>query len=162
MKRAVVKKSEVPAKRSEQDLDVYGLTTAQVRLLEVLRDPSSIAWTAEEISKKANITRGTYYNSFKDEKFTQALDTEMTAYRNMNDFAVMHNLVEQAKIGKNHQMITLFERLQNRLKEGGERPAQVILIFEGVERPKQITDLRNVVDVEAEVVSEPDSTEKGN
>ncbi len=144
-------------KPNENDLESYGLTTSQTRLLEVLRDPKSMLFTAEEISKKSNITRGTYYNSFKDEAFVRALDAEMAAYRNMNDFAVMHKIVEQAKQTGNHQLITLFERLQNRLKEGGERPAQIVLVFEGVERPKEVTALREslkVVDAEFETVKD--------
>jgi AcrR family transcriptional regulator len=146
-------KENLPEKKkeAENDLESYGLTTSQTRLLEVLRDPKSMLFTAEQISKQANITRGTYYNSFKSEAFVRALDAEMAAYRSMNDFAVMHNIVAQAKQSGNHQLITLFEKLQNRLKEGGERPAQIILVFNNVERPAELNNLRVI---EGEIVKD--------
>ncbi len=145
--------TKATAKKEQDDLEAYGLTTGQTRLLEVLRDPKSMLFTAEEIAKKANITRGSYYNAFKSEDFVRALDAEMTAYRSMNDFAVMHNIVEQAKKSGNHQLITLFEKLQNRLKEGGERPAQIILVFENVERPVDLNKMR-VIEGEVETIKE--------
>jgi hypothetical protein len=139
-----------------ENLEDYGLTRVQTRLLDVLRDPKSMLFTAEQISKQANITRGSYYNSFKDQKFVQALELEMASYRSAHDFAVMHHLVEEAKTSKNEKMIALFERLQNRLKEGGERPAQIILVFEGVERPAKLKAMR-IIEGEAEVVKDADS-----
>jgi hypothetical protein len=145
-------KAKVPAKKEEEaveKLEDYGLTNGQTRLLEVLRDPKSILFTVEEISKQANITRGSYYNSFKDEKFVRALETEMAAYRTAHDFAVMHNLVNEAKTTKNHRMIELFEKLQNRLKDGGEKPTQIILVFENVERPQKLNEMR-VIEGEVE------------
>jgi len=82
------------------------------------------------------------------------LESEMQAYRNQHDFAVMHNLVEQAKTTKNHHMIALYERLQNRLKEGGEKPVQITLVFSGVERPK----FEEAKIIEGEAVNEAGDT----
>src|SRR5574341_685776 len=142
-------KKSVPAKKPSDELEPieslageYKLTKAQVRLLEVLRDPKSVLFTPDQLVQQAGVTRGTYYTAFKSKDFVTALEAEMSAYRSANDFAVLHNLVTQAREGKNHQMIVLFEKLQNRLREGGERPAQVILVFEGVERPAKLNELK--------------------
>ena len=107
----------------------------------MLREPRHANLTVPEVVKLADISKATYYNAFNDENFLLALESEMQAYRSQNDFAVMHNIVEQAKTTKNHQMVALFERLQGRLREGGDKPAQVIVVIgEGISRPKIESD----------------------
>jgi hypothetical protein len=130
--------SKVPAKRDERkDLQ---LTSAQERLLDVLRDvKKSVQLDVTEICKLANVARGTYYEAFKDENFLKALEVELAAYRASRDFAVMHTIAEKAIEGKNSHWAQLFERLQNRLQEGGTKPAHVVVIIgNNIERPKWI------------------------
>lgn len=103
----------------------------------------------EEVIKLADISRATYYNAFKDSNFIAALETAMSEYRYQNDFAVMHNLAQQAKMTKNHNLIALYQKLQGRLKEGGEKPAQIVLVFgEGVRRPSVVVDGEKVIEGE--------------
>lgn len=80
------------------------------------------------------------------------LESEMAELRSRNDFAVMHNLVEQAKTSSNHNLLALYQRLQGRLKEGGEKPAQIILVFgEGIQRPQmKVADAEVIVEAEKE------------
>jgi len=112
-----------------EEKSLLPLTKMQIALMEVLREPKNASHDVDELCKLAGISRATYYNAFKDDNFVRALEIEMTEYRNRADFAVMHNLVEQAKTTKNHHMIMMFEKLQGRLKEGGDKPAQIILVF---------------------------------
>jgi len=131
-------KTNVPAKRDERkDLQ---LTSAQERLLDVLRDvKKSVNLDVTEICKLASISRGTYYESFKDEDFLKALEVELSAYRASRDFAVMATIADRAVEGKNAHWAQLFEKLQNRLQEGGTRPAHVVVVIgNSIERPKWI------------------------
>lgn len=138
-----------------QEKSVKPITKAQEALLEVLRDEKHVGLSVEDIIKLAEISRATYYNCFQDQNFIAALETAMMEYRSQNDFAVMKNIAEQARAGKNHNFAALFERLQGRLREGGEKPAQIVLIIgaEGVtiNRPPLVGKV-----IEGEVVKNED------
>ena len=117
----------------------------------MLREPRHASLSPDEIIKLADISRASYYNFFKDENFIATLETEMSELRYRNDFAVMHHLIEEAKTSKNHNMIALYERLQGRLKEGGERPAQVVIVFgEGIKRPPIVVNGEKIIEGEVE------------
>lgn len=139
MKRSNLEQSlNLPVKQ-ERQVELRKLTSAQERLIEVLREPKYKELGIEDLCKQAAITRPTYYNAFRDSNFIAHLESEMAAFRSASDFAVMHNLVEQARTSKNERLIALYQRLQGRLREGGERPAQIVLVFGGgVERPKEM------------------------
>lgn len=123
----------------------------------MLREPRHAELQVDEICKLSNVAKATYYNAFKDQNFLAHLEAEMSAYRSANDFAVMHNLAEQAKTTKNHNMIALYQRLQNRLKEGGEKPAQIILVFnEQIVRPKWEDPNAKAIDAEFKEVPSED------
>lgn len=104
----------------------------------MLRDPAHAKLKRGDIIKLADITPATYYAAFRDENFIASMESEMAAYRSENDFAVLHNLAEQARGTNNHNMIALYQRLQGRLREGGDKPAQIILVIGNgtIERPK--------------------------
>lgn len=123
-------------------------------MLEVLRDPAHAALSVDDLIKIANISRATYYNAFRDSNFIAHLESEMAAYRSANDFSVMHNLAQHAKTGNSDRMISMYQRLQGRLKEGGDKPAQIILIFGdgNIERPK--FDLLSNKIIEGEVIKD--------
>jgi hypothetical protein len=117
----------------------------------VLKDPAHASLKHEEVIKLANISKATYYNAFKDSNFIAILETEMSELRSRNDFAVMHNLVAQARTSSNHNLLALYQRLQGRLKEGGDKPAQIVLVFgEGIKRPSIVVDGQKIIEGEVE------------
>jgi hypothetical protein len=138
--------------QQEEAKQLKPLSKAQNDLLEVLKDPKHALLPVDELIKLAEISRATYYNAFKDNNFVMTLESEMAELRSRNDFAVMHNLVEQAKTSSNHNLLALYQRLQGRLKEGGEKPAQIILVFgEGIQRPQmKVADAEVIVEAEKE------------
>jgi AcrR family transcriptional regulator len=145
----------LPAKRADEvKPQLKELTKAQVQLLEVLREPKFAKLGVDDLCKQASISRATFYNALRDENFQAHLETEMAAARTAADFAVMHNLIENAKTGTNDRMISMFQRLQGRLREGGDKPAQIVLIIgQGdLQRPKFNAETGKIVDVAAEVV----------
>ena len=128
------------------------LSKAQENLLDILRDPACQILDVTKICKLANVTRATYYNAFKDENFLKAYEAEMQMYRNMNEFQILHGLVEKAKNGKNHNYMHMFFKMQGRLGEQTNKPAIVQVNF-NMKRPEVKVDAK-VIDVEAEVVDE--------
>ena len=136
-------------RKPEGQQQLQPVSKAQEDLLAVLAEPKHAGLPIEELIKLADISRATYYNAFRDQNFIATLESRMSEYRHANDFAVMHNLVEQAKTTKNHHMIAMFERLQGRLKEGGEKPAQIVLIFgEGLKRPTIAVNHEKIIEGE--------------
>ena len=56
----------------EQLCAQYEVTAAGERLLDVMIDPVARTMSITDICKTADITRGTYYNLFRDDRFVQA------------------------------------------------------------------------------------------
>jgi hypothetical protein len=124
----------------------------------VLRDPAHAKLKRSEIIRLADITPATYYAAFRDENFIASMESEMSAFRSENDFAVLHNLAEQARGTNNHNMIALYQRLQGRLREGGDKPAQIILVIGSgmIERPQ--FEGKKIIDVTPEAVKDADKS----
>ncbi len=125
------------------------LSKSQEQLLEVLRDPACQVLDISKICKLANVTRATYYNAFRDENFKKVYEEEMQIYRDMNEFQMLHVLVEKGKEGKNHNYQHMFWKMQNRLGEQTSKPALVQVNF-NVKRPD--VKIEKVIEVEAEEV----------
>jgi hypothetical protein len=147
--KAPVKETALVPSAEAPVVVINKLTKAQESLLETLRDPACQFLDVSKICKLANITRATYYNAFKDQNFLRAYDSEMQAYRSMNEFQIMHTVVQRAKEGKNHHFTQMFLKMQGRLDEKASKPAQINVVF-NVERPP--IKIEKVIDGEAETV----------
>lgn len=133
------------------------LTKAQLALLETLQDPRVVELDVTQICKLANITRGTYYASFKDKDFLTALEATVQEILVRNEPAVIHNVISKAKdpSQKNQHWAQMVLKMRGRMEEKSAKPAQVVVNFTGVIRPViKVSEDQKVIDVEAEVVSE--------
>jgi hypothetical protein len=128
------------------------LTKAQEALISVLQRPESAMLTVDDICKLSSITRATYYNCFRNDNFVRALEMEYQAYRNSQEFAILHTNIEKAKEGKSHHWAKMFWEMQGRLSAANRKPAQIIVNF-NVQRPKVDVEVaENVIEVQAEPV----------
>jgi hypothetical protein len=129
------------------------LTEAQERLLEVLRDKKSLKMTVSQICNKANISRGTYYNSLEDQSFLTALESAIQSYLRGAEFSVLHNIINKATDPEtqSHHWALMVMKLRGRLEAEARQPAQVQVIFNNVVRPKiDVTPGKVVIEGEIE------------
>jgi hypothetical protein len=88
---------------SEEGNRVVKLSRQQAFLLDVLRDPSSISMTVDEICTKAGVSKPTFFRSVNDEDFVKAVKQEVKGIVNASLLPVTNRLREQALTAKNHR-----------------------------------------------------------
>lgn len=133
------------------------LTKAQLALIETLQDPRVMGLDVTQICKLANITRGTYYAAFKDKDFLTALEAAMQELLVSNEPAILHNVISKAKdpSQKNQHWAQMVLKMRGRLEEKSQKPAQVVVNFQGVIRPIiKVDSTEKVIDVVAEDIEE--------
>lgn len=141
---------------SERTIQKAKLSKQQEALLEVLKNPQSLRLSVAQICAKAGISRGTYYNAMDDQNFLAHLETSIQSYLKGAEFPVLHNIVKKAQDPKqtSHHWAMMVMKMRGRLDTEARKPAQVIVNFGNVARPKvEVTPAGGVV-IEGEAVEE--------
>ncbi len=127
-----------PAAEKSMVAQTAKLPRQQEALLEVLKNPASLKMSVAQICTKAGISRGTYYNSLEDETFLAHLESSIQSYLKGAEFPVLHNIVKKAASPKtqSHHWALMVMKMRGRLETESRKPAQVVVNFGNVVRPK--------------------------
>ncbi len=80
---------------------IYTLTEAEVRLLNVLRDTASVDMTVDQRCQKAGISRPTYYTVMGKEAFRRAIKDTVDRIIYASLIPTAHRLAEKAVLADN-------------------------------------------------------------
>ncbi|WAW14409.1 phBC6A51 family helix-turn-helix protein [Peptostreptococcus equinus] len=83
--------------------DIYGLTKAETRLLEVLVNPESVGKSVKYICEQAKISRNTYYKVMKKEKFKHIVKDSVLESMRGNVASILNATYINALSPKGHQ-----------------------------------------------------------
>ena len=94
---------------NEQKLTNVNLTDAENKLMEVLLNPDNREKTITDICKVANISRYTYYASFKKPEFKRAYEQNCKELLEESLAPVINAFIKEAKKGSYYHGKTILE-----------------------------------------------------
>src|SRR3990172_5815147 len=82
---------------------IIKLSRQQANLVDVMRDPQSMAMTIDELCTKAGVSKPTYFRSMNDSDFVKALKQEVKGLVNASLLPTVNRLRQEAITSKNHR-----------------------------------------------------------